>query len=133
MVDLSLSDLAGGSTPTDEGDAGEDTAESGESLMELIEFMDDRGYLGPIVFGSNDDTHRTNRDDIRRSESHDDTDDSGDDGTVPDPGDPIPLTADTIVALSQRIQSEVGDVPISKIEAYAEHNPEEVNSLIQQL
>jgi len=58
MTDLSLEDLAGGGSGGGEAasaaaDAAEEAAESGESLLDLFEFMDDRGYLEPLMFGMN--------------------------------------------------------------------------------
>jgi hypothetical protein len=120
MTDLSLEDLAGG------GDAGgaaeaaaeaaEETAESGESLLDLFEFMDERGYLQPLMFGTN----------------------GGDDGGEPAPvqttdGGDVTLTASSVAALARRVEEEVGDVPISKVAAFAERQPDRVNAVIAEL
>lgn len=119
MTDLSLEDLAGG------GDGGaaeaaaeavEEEAESGESLLELFEFMDDRGYLEPLMFGMN----------------------GGDDGDEPAPVNTtadgeVTLTASSVAALARRVESEVGDVPISKVAKFAEAQPDRVNAVIDEL
>ena len=120
MTDLSLEDLAGG------GDAGgaaeaaaeaaEETAESGESLLDLFEFMDERGYLQPLMFGTNG------------------GDDGGESAPVQttDDGD-VTLTASSVAALARRVEDEVGDVPISKVAAFAERQPDRVNAVIAEL
>lgn len=121
MTDLSLEDLAGGG---DGGEAAEaaaeaatETAESGESLLDLFEFMDDRGYLGPLMFGTNNN-------------------DAGGDAQQPvtttDDGD-LTLTASSVAALARRVEAEVGDVPISKIAQFAEAQPDRVNAVIAEL
>jgi len=117
--DLSLEDLAG--TAADKAtDSSNDTAESGESLMELVQFMDERGYLQPLMFGlDNNETTEPATDNPANAPATD--------------GDSVPLTAANIAKLSDRIQGQVGDVPISKIGQFAESNPEKVNALISQL
>lgn len=120
--DLTLEDLAnsGGSEAAEAAaDAAAESAESGESLMELVEFMDERGYLQPLMFGLD------NNDKSEPVEPSTENAPADADGTQ--------LTAANIERLAARIQDEVGDVPISKIEAFASAQPDKVNALISQL
>lgn len=122
MTDLSLEDLAGGGDAAEAAadaaaDAVDDEAESGESLLELVEFMDERGYLEPLMFGI------------------DNTDNDGGEPApvnTTDDGD-VALTASSVAALARRVEDEVGDVPISKIAAFAERQPDRVNAVIDEL
>jgi len=117
MTDLTLEDLAGAATGGDEPDTGDAGAASGESLLELVEFMDERGYLKPLMFGI----------------------DAGDDGEPIDRENTagqteVELNAETIAALADRIvESRVGDVPISRIGEFAQSNPDKVNQIIENL
>jgi len=78
--------------------------------------MDDRGYLGPLMFGTND------------------SNDGGEPAPVATSDDgEITLTAASVAALGKRVQSEVGDVPISKIVQFAEAQPDRVNAVIGEL
>lgn len=122
MTDLSLEDLAGSSAGGDAAkEAAKETAESGESLMELVEFMDERGYLQPLMFGfDNNDTTET-------------TPEPATENAPATSGNGTELTAENIERLASVIQERVGDVPISKIGAFASNNPEKVNALISQL
>jgi len=119
MTDLSLEDLAGSAGETAE--SASETAESGESLMELVEFMDERGYLEPLMFGLNNDETET------------ETVEPSTENAPSTDGEGVPLTAGNIERLAATIQQRVGDVPISRIESFAAENPEKVNSLIAQL
>lgn len=118
MTDLTLEDLAGAATGGDEPDTDDAGAASGESLLELVEFMDERGYLKPLMFG---------------------IDAGGDDGEPIDRENTagqteVELNAETIAALADRIvESRVGDVPISRIGEFAQSNPEKVNQIIENL
>lgn len=121
MSDISLEDLAGGSggeaAAEAAAEAAEETAESGESLLDLFEFMDDRGYLEPLMFGMNG---------------------GNDEGGEPAPvnttdAGEVTLTASSVAALARRVESEVGDVPISKVAAFAEQQPDRVNAVIDEL
>jgi hypothetical protein len=120
MTDVTLEDLASGSGGDAAKDAAKETAESGESLMELVEFMDERGYLQPLMFGmDNNDTTDPVEPDTNAPATSD--------------GDGVPLTAANIERLAGVIQERVGDVPISKIQSFASSNPEKVNALIANL
>jgi len=120
--DLTLDDLAGGAGEAAEAadqaaDAAEQAADSGESLMELIEFVDDRGYLEPLLFGTDALSGDTQTDATMNTDT--DTD--------------VELSAQNIAALSERIINQVGDVPLSKVAQFAEQNPDKVNGIIADL
>jgi hypothetical protein len=119
--DLTLDDLAGGAgEAADAADqatnAAEQAADSGESLMELIEFVDDRGYLEPLLFGTDALSGDTQTDATMNTDTDTDTD--------------VELSAKNIAALSERIINQVGDVPLSKVAQFAEQNPDKVNGII---
>lgn len=117
MTDLTLEDLAGAATGGGGEDAdGGDGAASGESLLDLVEFMDERGYLKPLMFGI----------DAGEGEPIDRENTAGQ--------TEVELNAETIAALADRIvESRVGDVPISRIGEFAESNPDKVNQIIESL
>ena len=119
--DLSLEDLANTDGTEAAAEAAAETAESGESLMDLIEFMDSKGYLQPLMFG------------MDNNDTTDSAEPATDNAPAASSGDSVPLNATNIERLAARIQSQVGDVPISRIESFAENNPEKVNALIAQL
>lgn len=123
MTDLTLEDLAGGGSDA-AGEAAkaaaEETAESGESLMELVDFLDERGYLKPLMFGI-DDTTATDAPATNDAPAAD-GDTTG-----------VELNAGNVTRLADTIQERVGDVPISRIGEFAAENPERVNDLIKQI
>lgn len=122
MTDITLEDLAGSADDAaDAADAAETAAESGESLLDMVEFLDERGYLGPLMFG--DDTPTT---DAQPTTDATPAADAGD-------GAGVELNAANISALAEEIQAKVGDVPISRIGQFAEDNPERVNALVNQI
>jgi len=113
MPDLTLEDLA--NSESTESDA--ETAKSGESLLELVEFLDTKGYLQPLMFGI-DNTPDADAPTAERTT---------DEGVVE-------LNAENVAQLADMIlESRVGDVPISKIGQFAKQNPEKVNQLIDNL
>jgi len=117
MTDLTLEDLAGAAAGGDDDGDDDGGAASGESLLELVEFMDERGYLKPLMFG------------IDNGGGDETIDAEATTGTTD-----VELNADTIAALADRIvESRVGDVPISRIGEFAQQNPEQVNKIIENL
>lgn len=114
MTDLTLDDLASG----DDGDDGDTEAESGESLLDLAEWAEEKGYLKPLLadkFGVDMEL----------------------DADVPDakPGEEPegpPLTAENIAEFADAVTGQIGDVPLSQVAEFARENPEKVNAIIQQ-
>lgn len=121
MTDITLEDLADSGEAAAGGDGGETVAESGESLLDMVEFLDERGYLGPLMFSDGAPTT-----DAQPTTDATPATDAGD-------GAGVELNAANISALAEQVQAKVGDVPISKIGEFAEQNPERVNALVNQI
>lgn len=123
MTDITLEDLAGSADDAaDAADSAEAVAESGESLLDMVEFLDERGYLGPLMFGNDAPTT-----DAQPTTDATPAAEGGGGGAG------VELNAANISALAEEIQAKVGDVPISRIGQFAEDNPERVNSLVNQI
>jgi hypothetical protein len=124
--DLTLDDLAGGgddsggSSGGSGGKSGSD-GDGGESFTELLKFLDERGYLGPLMFG---DTN-ANGGDAPAPEANADLESASD-------GD-LALNAANIERFGKMVQGQFGDVPLSRVISFAENNPDRVNEAIRQM
>lgn len=116
-TDLTLADLAADDS-SDSGSGGSD--DTGEWLGDLIDRLDERGYLDALI---------TRQLDLDSQPMTDDTAD----GEVPagenGGGD---VDAEAVAQFGKMVIDQVGDVPMSTVVQYAENNPEVVDNLIQE-
>lgn len=119
MADISFDDLA-----AEAGQAAEEVAEeqgTGEWVTELVETLDKRGLLEPILFGP----------DVAEPPAaleQEPADDGDGDG-----GDAPQISAEQIAAIGEQIMAELGeDVTVAEVVEICRANPGLVNKQIEQ-
>lgn len=134
MTDISLGDIAA-ETATEETAkaAAKETAEAaaseaagGESTSEwifkLVDRMEERGYLGPLLFGP---------DGMKELEGSAPAP-AGDGAAVEAAGGGTEISAEAIADIGKEVIDHVGDRKLSEVVTMCEQRPEQVNMLIQQ-
>lgn len=120
MTDLSIQDLKADMDAQLPDDPDSEDG-GGEWVRELVDMLDQRGYLDPLIEQS--------------------LGVQGPAGSAPvqaDGGDPAPepagvdLDADAVSQFGKLVIDSVGDVPMSTVVQYAESNPDQVDRLIEQ-
>jgi hypothetical protein len=120
--DLSLSDLAGGDDSgggSDSANSGGSGGDGGESFKDLLEFLDDRGMLEPLMFGNN-----ANGGDAQTPNPNPNPDGDGGESTGKE------LNATNIAAFGRMVKGQFGDVSLSQIINMADANPDRINQAI---
>lgn len=127
MTDISLKDLSAGEVAQDPqkakaateaaGEAAEAEKGTGEWLSEVIDKLDEKGLIEPILFGPDSNISQES---------------SPDQAANVDPKEaPAEIDAEQIAKFGKLTIDYVGDVPISEIVKLAEEEPEKVNQLIE--
>ena len=119
MTDLTLEDLASGGSDSGAGDSGGSDGSS-ESFLDLVQYLDESGYLGPIMFGKDalgDDSGGIDMDD---------------DPETTETGE-LTLNAENIARFGSEVVDNIGDVPLSRVVQFAENNPDRINAAVEDL
>lgn len=118
MSDITIEDLkADMESQTDTG-GGEESG--GEWINELIDTLDSRGYLDPLI------QHSLGMEDMNPSTGAAPAEPAETDGGS------VALDAADVAQFGKMVIDSVGDVPMSKVVEFSESNPEQVNQLIEQ-
>jgi len=116
MTDIDLSDLTEEATQAAE-DAASNTQSTGEWAVDLVETLDKRGLLEPIMFG---------KDRLPDAEAAPDPTPTNTDG--------VDLSADTIAQAGRGVMDQLGaDVTVAELVEICENNPQLVNSKLDEL
>lgn len=133
MTDLSIGDIAADTaTSGAAGEAAKETAEaaakeaaSGESTAEwmfkLVDRMEERGYLGPLLFGPEGVKEMQGSAPAPAGE-----------GNAEATGGGTEISAETIADIGKEVIDHVGDRKLSEVVAMCEQRPQQVNMLIDQ-
>lgn len=118
MSDLSIEDLK--ADMEEQNDSAEDSG-GGEWISDLVDKLDDRGYLDPLIQHSLgvDGSPTTGASNVEPVET-----DGG--------GESSGISAGDVSKFGTMVIDSVGDVPMSQVVKFAEDNPEQVNQLIEQ-
>lgn len=120
MADISFDDLAEEAAGAAEDAAGEQG--TGEWVTELVETLDKRGLLEPILFGPDVAEPPAS---VEQGEPEDRADDA--EGSVPQ------IDAEQIAAIGEQIMAELGeDVTVAEVVDICRANPGLVNSQIEE-
>lgn len=127
MTEISLGDVSNlGEQAAEEaateaaGEVAAGDENTGEWMMELVDRLDDKGLLEPILFG---------KDGAIPDADASVADQAGEGGGE---GGSKQFDADTLASIGKKVIDQAGDLQISQIVQLAEQHPDRVNAMIEE-